>query len=205
MAILRAPEITVGSIRIYVNETEVNIERDYAYDPDTWQVHESKNPTVYTTSGNTVVWADGTVLQYNGADVLKTDTIVVDGQYTTRAATPTISFKHFYKNDTLIGTGTYKFRRYSQEKPVTTEHTLTFSGETTLVSVNDNSVQSGYTLQDGDVISVMTGAKGVNINGQDYLDSPAEYSIVLSNTDIVITEVSGVQKYGCSVLVTYTA
>lgn len=34
--------------------------------------------------------------------------------------TPTISFKHFYKTDTLIGTGTYKFRRYSQEEPVVT-------------------------------------------------------------------------------------
>lgn len=31
--------------------------------------------------------------------------------------TPTISFKHRFKNDTLIGTGTYKFRRYSVEEP----------------------------------------------------------------------------------------
>lgn len=32
---------------------------------------------------------------------------------TSKAATPTISFKHRFKNDTLIGTGTYKFRHYS--------------------------------------------------------------------------------------------
>lgn len=35
-------------------------------------------------------------------------------------STPTISFKHRFKNDTLIGTGTYKFRRYSVEEPVAT-------------------------------------------------------------------------------------
>lgn len=34
-----------------------------------------------------------------------------------QSATPTISFKHRFKNDTLIGTGTYKFRRYSVQEP----------------------------------------------------------------------------------------
>lgn len=34
--------------------------------------------------------------------------------------TPTISFTHRYQNSTLIGTGTYKFRRYSVEEPVVT-------------------------------------------------------------------------------------
>lgn len=165
MAILRAPEITVGSIRIYVNETEVNIERDYAYNPDTWQVHESKNPTVYTTSGNTVVWADGTVLQYNGADVLKTDTIVVDGQYTTRAATPTISFKHFYKTDTLIGTGTYKFRRYSQEKPVVT--LITF----TIVSTSYQAEQ-GMTF--GEWVDSKYNTSGLNFSGEYILNGANE-------------------------------
>mgnify|MGYP004502538037 CR=1 FL=1 len=35
-------------------------------------------------------------------------------------AAPTISFAHRYQNSTLIGTGTYKFRHYSVEKPVAT-------------------------------------------------------------------------------------
>lgn len=34
------------------------------------------------------------------------------------APTPTISFTRRYQNSTLIGTGTYKFRRYSVEEPV---------------------------------------------------------------------------------------
>lgn len=42
---------------------------------------------------------------------------------------PIISFKHRFKNDTLIGTGTYKFRRYSVEEP-----TPTPSGETWLLN-----------------------------------------------------------------------
>ena len=36
-------------------------------------------------------------------------------------AVPTISFKHRFKNDALIGTGAYKFRRYSVEEPVSEE------------------------------------------------------------------------------------
>lgn len=34
--------------------------------------------------------------------------------------TPTISFTRRYQNSTLVGTGTYKFRRYSVEEPVVT-------------------------------------------------------------------------------------
>ncbi len=79
----------------------------------------------FTISNNLVVWNDGKILQYNGVDVVPTDTVIGDGAYTTRAATPAISFTHRYQNSTLIGTGTYKFRRYSVEEPVVTP-----SGET---------------------------------------------------------------------------
>lgn len=49
----------------------------------------SLNSDKYTISNGKVVWNDGTILQYNGVDVLPTDDIIADGVYTTRAATPT--------------------------------------------------------------------------------------------------------------------
>ena len=87
---------------------------------ETWSYNASINTDNYTISGNTVVWSDGTILQYNGVDVLPTDTIEVIGQYTTRSATPTLTFKHFFDSGT-IGTGTVKFRHYSQQEPSTGE------------------------------------------------------------------------------------
>lgn len=62
---------------------------------------------------------------------------------TSKAATPTISFKHRFKNDTLIGTGTYKFRRYSVEEP-----TPTPSGETWVLnySVTPFTTNEGYDI-----------------------------------------------------------
>lgn len=55
-----------------------------------------------------------------------------------QAATPTISFTRRYQNSTLIGTGTYKFRRYSVEEPVQ----ATQEG-TVLTIANANVTQSG--------------------------------------------------------------
>lgn len=74
--------------------------------------------TVTITSTN--VLYNNKVLQYNSVDVLPTDTIVSNGEYTTRTATPTLTFKHFYDAGT-IGTGTIKFRHYSQQEPSTGE------------------------------------------------------------------------------------
>ncbi len=82
-----------------------------------WSYNASINTDNYTISGNTVVWNDGTILQYNGVDVASTDNIVFNGQYTTRSATPTLTFKHFYDAGT-IGSGTVKFRHYSQTEPL---------------------------------------------------------------------------------------
>lgn len=53
--------------------------------------------------------------------------------------TPAISFKHRFKNDTLIGTGTYKFRLYSQEEPQSGELYI-FNGTITLPSAKTYSV-----------------------------------------------------------------
>lgn len=111
-----APDI---SYRIYVNGTSYTLGLG-EFEDFTWTAQVRYNSILYTISDDKVLWEDGTILQYDGTDVLPSDTIIENGQYTTRAATPTISFKHFYKTDTLIGTGTYKFRRYSQSEPVVT-------------------------------------------------------------------------------------
>lgn len=106
---------------IYVNGEQVEIQRlsdSMVPGEETWSYNASINTDKYTISGNTVVWSDGTILQYNGVDVLPTDNIQVyiEGQYTTRSATPTLTFKHFYDAGT-IGSGTVKFRHYSQQEP----------------------------------------------------------------------------------------
>lgn len=56
---------------------------------ETWGYNASINSGTYTISGNTVVWNDGTILQYNGVDVLPTDNIMDGAEYTTRAASTT--------------------------------------------------------------------------------------------------------------------
>lgn len=101
----------------YVNGVKVLINR-LSETESTWGYNASINTDKYTISGNTVVWHDGTILQYNGVDVLPTDPIYSDSSlpYTTRSATPTFTFKHFFDAGT-IGTGAVKFRHYSQTEP----------------------------------------------------------------------------------------
>ena len=48
-------------------------------------------PVIKVVVDNKVVWSDGTILQYNGTDVLPTDTFVESGTYTTRVNTPSTS------------------------------------------------------------------------------------------------------------------
>lgn len=112
---------------ISVNGEQVEIQRasdSMVPGEETWSYNASINTDKYTISGNTVVWNDGTILQYNGVDVLPTDDIIGikgnPGIYTTRSATPTLTFKHFHDAGT-IGSGTVKFRHYSQQEPSTGE------------------------------------------------------------------------------------
>lgn len=56
---------------------------------ETWGYNASINSNIYTISDNKVVWNDGTILQYNGVDVLPTDNIMDGAEYTTRAASTT--------------------------------------------------------------------------------------------------------------------
>lgn len=104
---------------IVVNGTDVYIQRlsdGGETGEETWSYNASINTDIYSISGNTVIWNDGTILQYNSVDVLPTANIISDGQYTTRTATPTLTFKHFFDAGT-VGSGTYKFRHYSQQEP----------------------------------------------------------------------------------------
>ena len=88
MGKLRAPEIGL-SIGIYVNGSMYGISAQHL--SDTFESAKDRNPSIYSISNNKVVWSDGTILQYNGTDVLPTDTFVEGGTYTTRANTPSIS------------------------------------------------------------------------------------------------------------------
>lgn len=108
---------------VIVNGTTFSIQRlsdSGLTGENTWNYNASINTGTYSISGNTVVWNDGTILQYNGVDVLPTDDIIgIEGNpgiYTTRSATPTLTFKHFFDAGT-IGSGTVKFRHYSQQEP----------------------------------------------------------------------------------------
>lgn len=115
---LCAPPPITTTLNIYVNgiTTSITVGSESS-SAGTWTGEQEFNTSSYTINGNTVVWSDGTILQYNGVDVLPTDTIVENRQYTTRAATPTLTFKHFYDAGT-IGSGTVKFRHYSQTEPL---------------------------------------------------------------------------------------
>ena len=129
---LCAPPPITTTRNIYVNgvTTDINVGSESS-SAGTWTGEQEFNTSSYTINGNTVVWSDGTILQRNSIDVLPTDTIVENGQYTTRSATPTLKFKHFFDAGT-IGSGTVKFRHYSQQEPTPSGYTdcITFTGET---------------------------------------------------------------------------
>lgn len=87
-------------------------------------------------------------------------------------AVPTLSFKHRFKNDTLIGTGTYKFRRYSVQEP-----TPTPSGETWLL--NDD----------------LTGANGVDAS-VDFVSNNVSYTRLVFYTTMTIRRLT---YYGANI------
>lgn len=83
MGKLRAPAIGM-TIYIYVNGSQYALvlqnNTDYVFENNA-----NGNSGTYSISNGKVVWNDGTILQYNGVDVLPTDNLVEDRQYTTRA------------------------------------------------------------------------------------------------------------------------
>lgn len=70
-----------SNIEIYVNGIKYMVSME-----TTWVGDAQSNTDKYTIENNKVVWNDGTILQYNGVDVLPTDSPIPDGQYTTRQA-----------------------------------------------------------------------------------------------------------------------
>lgn len=84
---------------------------------ETWGYNASINSGTYTISGNTVVWNDGTILQYNGIDVLPTNNIMDGAEYTTRAASTTET----------ITSGKYKFLDTLTMPTTQIEQTMSFT------------------------------------------------------------------------------
>ena len=73
--------------------------------------------------------------------------------------TPTISFKHLYRNTTLIGTGTYKFRPYTVSQPLPQLSTpVNVSADGTTVSWDEVENATSYEiLADGTSIGTVEG------------------------------------------------
>lgn len=82
-------------LSITINGTQYNFASGGDY---TWNGNTSRN-TFYTISNNKVLFTDGTVIQYNGVDVLPTDAVSKGNAYTTRASEPNYVTWKF--NDTL--------------------------------------------------------------------------------------------------------
>ena len=76
-------EITVNGENFTIVRTRDDIN-------PSWADEQSANSTLYSISGNTVVWGNGGILQLNSVDVLPTDEID-NTSYTTRAATSRVS------------------------------------------------------------------------------------------------------------------
>lgn len=75
---------------ITVNGEDFTIVRTRDDINPSWADEQSANSTLYSISGNTVVWENGGILQLNSVDVLPTDEID-NTSYTTRAATSRVS------------------------------------------------------------------------------------------------------------------
>ena len=83
-----------------------------------------------------------------------------------------VIFKHRYKSDSLIGTGTYKFRPYTVASPLPQLATpANVSADGTTVSWNEVENATSYAvLADGNEIGTVEKATGYNvtINAKDY-------------------------------------
>lgn len=85
-------------------------------------------------------------------------------------------------------------------------HTLTTTTPSDYLSfyINDTSVSLPQNIKNGDIIKIDSATKGVTINGTQYLDSEETYNISISNQDIVVELIEGVQKHQCVVIINYT-
>ena len=70
--------------------------------------------------------------------------------------------------------------------------------------INDTSVSLPQNIKNRDIIRNNSATKGVTINGTQYLDREETYNINISNQDIVVELIEGIQKYSCNVIINYT-
>lgn len=134
-----------------------------------WADEQSANSTLYSISGNTVVWENGGILQLNSVDVLPTDEIL-DTAYTTRQGGGTMS----------------------------KSYDLSTSSKWSALSDGEHTVQivakgAGYRdSAKSTSVTVTKGGAGFTVsyvnNGQD--SAPAYFKINGGN-DTIITEASG--------------
>ncbi len=161
-----------GQMQILVNGVVANI--DISGDTPTFEdslEYSTDNATIYTISGNNVIWNDGTILQYNSVDVLPTDNIIQDGNYTTRAASTTVTLEagvyKISKTPNLINNG----------KAGITEQIITDG----TVFIKDTVIQSGTEIEcDGRGIQITWGgtdSSGASANGGIYIanTTPNDY------------------------------
>lgn len=114
-----------------------------------------------TINGTSYSWSDleNTTLEFTDVDInivgASGPQIAIDGvpfvlKYTESTPQPTLTFKHFYDAGT-IGSGTVKFRHYSQQEPTppTPVYTdcLTFTGETSEFTLKATNKDWDGTLQ----------------------------------------------------------
>ena len=85
-------------------------------------------------------------------------------------------------------------------------HTLTTTTPSDYLSfyINDTSVSLPQNIKNGDIIKIDSATKGVTINGTQYLNREETYNISISNQDIVVELIEGVQKNQCVVIINYT-
>lgn len=85
-------------------------------------------------------------------------------------------------------------------------HTLTTTTPSDYLSfyINNTSVSLPQNIKNGDIIRIDSAIKGVTINGTQYLDREETYNINISNQDIVVELIEGVQIHQCVVIINYT-
>lgn len=89
--IFRAPPISLTYFITVNDVANVKLSVNPELHGYSWQGNATgSNLENYTISNGKVIWNNGTILQYNGVDVLPTDDIINNGVYTTRENEPSI-------------------------------------------------------------------------------------------------------------------
>ena len=151
-----------ATITIIITINGANVDGELSGGNATWENNAAQFQC--SISGSNVVYSDGTILQYNGVDVLPTDNIRDGAEYTTRAASTTVTLE----------AGVYKISKtpnlINNSKAGTTEQ-ITTDGST--VFIKDTVIQSGTEIEcDSRGIQITWGgtdSSGASANGGFYI------------------------------------